>query len=367
MQRSHVYCAVGLAAVLLVASTSRGADQYGLDKGTPDLKSADVLAFGPDGILFVGDTKSAAIFAIQTGEISGDPEKANYNVEGLNVRLAEALGASSQDLKVNDIAVSPLTGALFVAVTADGKPALARVSGDNDVSAFSLQKVRFAKAALPNPPPDKVIEGGRRPRNYRADSITDLAYSETQLLVSGTNSDLKSSVWTFAFPFSEFDAGTTLEIYHASHNRQEDAAAMRTFVPFTIGGEPQLLASYVCTPLVKFPLSQLQSGERVHGTTVAELGNHNQPLDMIVYQRDGATYLLLINSARGTMKISTDDIEKNSITEHVADGGTAGQKYETIEDLKGAVQLALLNDEHAVVLLQDGNDGPLNLRTVQLP
>jgi hypothetical protein len=365
MQRSHVYCAVGLAAMLLVASASRGADQYGLSKGTPDLQSADVLAFGPDGVLFVGDTKSAAIFAIQTGEISGDPEKADYNVEGLNVRIAEALGASSQGLTVNDIAVSPLTGALFVAVTADDAPALVRISGDNEVSAFSLQRVPFAKAELPNPPPDKVIEG-RRPRNYRPDSITDLAYAETQLLVSGMNGDLKSSVWTFAFPFSEFDAGTTLEIYHASHNREEDAAAMRTFVPFTIGGEPQLLASYVCTPLVKFPLSELQAGERVHGTTVAELGNHNQPLDMIVYRRDGADYLLLINSARGTMKISTDDIEKNSISEHVADGGTAGQTYETIEELSGAVQLALLNDEHAVVLLQH-EDGPLNLRTVELP
>ncbi len=34
-----------------------------LKEGAPDLKSADRLAFGPDGVLFVGDTKGAAIFA----------------------------------------------------------------------------------------------------------------------------------------------------------------------------------------------------------------------------------------------------------------------------------------------------------------
>jgi hypothetical protein len=352
---------------MLLTTVGRAADQYGLDKGTPDIQSADVLAFGPDGVLFVGDTRSAAIFAVQTGELSGNPDEAEFNVEGLNVRIAEALGASSQSLQVNDIAVSPLTGNVFVAVTADDRPALVRISGDSEVSEFSLEDVSFARAELPNPPPDRVIEGGRRPRNYRPDSITDLAYAETQLLVSGTSSDIKSSVWTFAFPFSEFDAGSTLEIYHGAHGREEDAAAMRTFVPFTIGGEPNLLASYVCTPLVKFPLSELQSGERVRGTTVAELGNRNRPLDMIVYQKDGKDFLLLINSARGTMKISTQDIEENAgINERIEGGGTAGQPYETIEDLQGAVQLARLNDAHAVVVLQNEN-GPMNLRTVDLP
>lgn len=367
MHRTHVFCAAILAAMLLTTA-GRAADQYGLDKGTPDIQSASVLAFGPDGVLFVGDTSSAAIFAIQTGEISGDPDEAEFNVEGLNVRIAEALGASSQSLKVNDIAASPLTGNLFVAVTANNTPAIVRISGDNEIGELSLENVPFARAQLPDPPADQEVETRRGPRNMRSESITDLAYAETQLLVSGLNSDNKSSVWTFAFPFSEFDAGSTLEIYHGAHGREEDAAAMRTFVPFTIDGEPNLLASYVCTPLVKFPLSDLQSGERVRGTTVAELGNHNQPLDMIVYQKDGKDYLLLINSARGTMKISTADIEQNAgINERIEGGGTAGQPYETIEGLNGAVQLARLNDGHAVVVLQNGEDGPMNLRTVELP
>ncbi len=34
----------------------------------PEMKSAGPLAFGPEGVLFVGDTAGAAIFAIETGD-----------------------------------------------------------------------------------------------------------------------------------------------------------------------------------------------------------------------------------------------------------------------------------------------------------
>jgi len=37
----------------------------------------------------------------------------------------------------------------------------------------------------------------------------------------------------------------------------------------------------------------------------------NKPIDMIVYQQAGQTYLLMANSKRGVMKISTADIGKN--------------------------------------------------------
>src|SRR4029434_3876546 len=104
---------------------------------------------------------------------------------------------------------------------------------------------------------------------------------------------------------------------------------MRTFVPYSVGHEPQLLAAYTCTPLVQMPLKDLVSGAKVKGKTVAELGNMNRPLDMIAYQKDGKDYLLLANSARGIMKVSTDKIEQvESINEPVKGGGTKGLTYE---------------------------------------
>ena len=52
---------------------------------------------------------------------------------------------------------------------------------------------------------------------------------------------------------------------------------------------------------------------------------------------DNEDYLLMINSARGTMKISTADLAENAgLDEKVEGGGTAGQPYDTIEELAGA-------------------------------
>jgi hypothetical protein len=109
------------------------------------------------------------------------------------------------------------------------------------------------------------------------------------------------------------------------------------------------------------------AGEKVKATTVAELGNRNRPLDMISYSKDGAEYLLLSNSARGVMKISTAGLKENKgLTEPVSGGGTAGQKYETVESMTGVVQMDKLNETSALLLVQ-AEGGPQNLKTIALP
>ena len=64
----------------LFSSVMSHAAEWGLKEGTPEMKSAGSLAFGPDGILFVGDAKGATIFAIATGDTKGDPSKVELNV-----------------------------------------------------------------------------------------------------------------------------------------------------------------------------------------------------------------------------------------------------------------------------------------------
>ena len=87
---------------------------------------------------------------------------------------------------------------------------------------------------------------------------------------------------------------------------------------------------------------------------------------MFVYTKAGKDYLLMANSARGVMKISTEDIAREEgIEERVGGGGTAGQKYETIDALEGVMQLDQLDDSRAVILAQNGDR--LDLRTIELP
>ncbi|MCA9271015.1 MAG: hypothetical protein KDA41_21185, partial [Planctomycetales bacterium] len=347
-----------------MAASSFGKDAWGLASGSPELQSAGQLAFGPEGIVFVGDARGAAVYAIATGGKTGSPSQSNLNIEKLDAKLAAALQADK--ITVNDLAINPAAGEAIVSLSTSSGPALARISAQGEVSELSLKNVAFAKATLPSAPESKQTPRG----NPRDESITDLAYVDGRLLVSGLAAGGERGVSTvreLRFPFVESDPGANLEIFHAAHGRVEDYAPIRTFVPFNIDGEATVLAGFTCTPLVKFPVNQLTSGKKTRGTTVAELGNRNRPLDMIVYEQQGKRFLLMANSARGVMKISTEDIEKNEgLTEPVSGGGTAGQKFETVTELTGVVQLDKLDDARAVVLVQ-AQDGSLNLKSVPLP
>src|SRR5205807_6440448 len=153
-----------------------------------------------------------------------------------------------------------------------------------------------------------------------------IVYVKDRVLVAGlSNEEFSSKFRSIPFPFTAADKGAEVGFFHGSHGRFETTSPVRTFVAYDINGEANILAAYTCTPLVKVPVAQLKPGEKVKGTTVAELGNQNRPLDMIVYKKGGKEYILLANSARGVMKISTEGIDKaEGITAKVND--TAGLK-----------------------------------------
>ncbi|MDR3637309.1 MAG: hypothetical protein P4L84_26130, partial [Isosphaeraceae bacterium] len=197
---------------------------------------------------------------------------------------------------------------------------------------------------------------------------TDLAFVDGRVFVAGlSNEEFSSRLLSIPYPFAETGQGTSVEIYHGAHGRFETKSPVRTFAPYKINGESYLLAAYTCTPLVKVPVAELKPGSHVKGTTVAELGNMNKPLDMIVYQKDGKDYLLLANNNRGVMKVQTEGVAKTeAITKPVKGGGKAGLPYETIADLKGVVHLDELDKDHAVILVQS-QGGALNLETIALP
>jgi len=344
-----------------------------LKKGSPDLKSAGSLAFGPQGVLFVGDTTSAAIFAFDTGDRTSAASAGEFKIESINEKIAAMVGTTAQNLMINDLAVNPISGRAYLSVSRgkgpDAAPVIVRTDRAGKLEAVSLADIGFAKAPLPNPPsPSSDAAPKQKGASPRAESITDLAYVDGRVIVAGlSNEEFSSRLLAIPFPFSESGKGTSIELYHGAHGRFETKSPVRTFVPFKIGDEQNLLAAYTCTPLVKFPVSELKPGTHVKGTTVAELGNRNRPLDMIVYQKGGKDFLLLANSSRGVMKISTEGIGKaESITEPVKDGSTRGQTYDTIGELKGIMQLDSLDKENALVLVQT-EGGPQNLQSIALP
>jgi hypothetical protein len=347
-----------LAALALVAGSARSADDLlsSLKKGTPELKSAGALAFGPQGILFVGDTQAATIYAIDTGDRTAPTTNDRPKVEAIDEKIANMVGTDVKELQITDLAVNPISGNSYLAVARgkgpDAKPVLIRVERTGKIGELSLKDVPHSKVALPN--------AGRR------ESITQIAYTKGKVYVAGLSTEeFASNLRAIPFPFTEANKGTGIGIFHGSHGRFETASPIRTFTPFDVKGEPYILAAYTCTPLVKIPVSQLKPGEKVKGVTIAELGNRNAPRDMIAYQKGGKDYLLMANSSRGVMKIPTDSIDSaEGITARVPD--KAGIKYETIDALKGVVQLDRFDKDHALVLIRTST-GLHNLETTELP
>lgn len=356
-----------IAAATLLSANSVSANNWGLSKGNPELKLAGPMAFGPDGILFVGDTRSATIVAIDTADASSS-DGTHLAIKKVDQQIAAMLGTTVDDIQINDMVVNPLSGNAYFSVSRgrgpDSMPVILRTTGGGKLAELELKNVNHSVAKLDNAPKP----GGEGRRNKRSQSITDLAYFEGKLIVAGlSNEEFASKLRSVAFPFEDVDGGVSVEVYHGAHGGLETRSPVRTFVPFTIEGEPHLLAAYTCTPLVKFPVAELvPETKKVMGTTVAELGNRNRPLDMIVYKKDGKDFLLISNNARGVMKIDTSSLSNaEHISERVPNGETAGVEYDTVDELEGVLQLDKLDEGHGVILMKSGSQ--IDLKTIHLP
>src|SRR5207253_701472 len=134
-------------------------------------------------------------------------------------------------------------------------------------------------------------------------------------------------------------------IWHGSHGQFETRSPVYSFVPYTVKGERYIIASYTCTPLVKFPVSALKPGADVRGVTIGEFGTASRPLDMIVYTKGGQDFLLMSSNRRGVMKAPTSSIgETAPILTQVKANDRVGIVPETIAALKGVEQLDKLSD-----------------------
>src|SRR5438876_12416840 len=98
LHKTRVALAVLAGAVLLAGSVQGDDLTASLKQGVPDLKSAGPLAFGPEGILFVGDTQGAAIFAIDTGDRSPSAAAGPLNVKGIDGFFVTVPATTEKDI-----------------------------------------------------------------------------------------------------------------------------------------------------------------------------------------------------------------------------------------------------------------------------
>ncbi len=336
------------------------------------LKSAGQLAFGPDGVLFVGDSMGGAVAAIDTGDRSG-AQSTGVDVTGIDEKIAALVGIMPGDLLINDVAVNPVSKNVYVSAARgrgpDATPLLVRVESSGKLTLLPLESLKHETVSLSDAPAS--AEGRQNPRTQ---TITDMAYVNGSLMVAGmSNEEWSSALRSIPYPFKNANKGTQLQIWHASHGRYETQSPVRTFVPYSIDGQQYVLAAYTCTPLVKIPVSELKAGAQVKGVTISDLGSGNQPLDMVPYRKDGHEYILIANSSFGVVKLHADNLGQYKPIDSPTVVDVAGAPYDKITSVTNVRHLTQFDSSHAVVLTSDGGGGfapatgPFSIRTIALP
>ena len=352
-----------LSALLLTSSmlwSSNFTEDFIL--GDPEIKSMHALAFGPESILFVGDSEAAQVVAI---DLSNQAKAVNEKmaIQDLEGQLSTILGTTADQFQVIDMAVDPATENVYIAVGHSSGKSMLFLVNNNTLEPLSIDQVSYSKTALKNAVSVEAVD--RRGRSLRKWAISDMRYTDGKVMVTGlSNAEFSSTFRAITFPFNEDAMQSSLEIYHAAHGKFETNSPIKTFTPITINNKEHILASYTCTPLVVFPVDGMKDGEHTKGRTVAELGNWNTPLDIIEMEKEGERYVLMANSNRAVMKIKVSDIENfgDSLTEKVVErAGTAGIDFINLPFVN-VQQLGKLNAS-TFVMIQRGADGVLSLKT----
>ncbi|RYY31449.1 MAG: hypothetical protein EOO04_01160 [Chitinophagaceae bacterium] len=358
MKKPYFYLAALAIGVTVVAAFNAPVSTKVLTAA--GVQSMSAITFSPEGTLFIGDSKSASVFAVPMVREKKQNAVATFAIKNIDQKIAGALGTNVANITITDMAVHPVSKQLYIAVQhSDGTPVLLKLNGDQ-LTNVSLKDMPATTVQLNNAPaPDAKDNRGR---SLRISAVSDIGYSDGKLLVSGlSNHEFSSSFKSIPYPFTNKQDETTLEIYHAAHGRYETTAPIKTFTTATINNKAYLVASYTCTPLVLFPLDELKPGLHVKGRTVAEMGSGNTPIDMLTLGNGNDAYLLMANTKHPVAKVDYKSIAafEGTLAEPVK--GTAGVNF-TATPTTNVLQMDKLTDRQ-VVMIQKQANGDIDLLT----
>lgn len=366
-----------LATLLLIVGAANAETAEVLQKtvtGSPVVKSINVLEFAPDGVLLIGDGAGSQILAVETGDTTAVPQP-KANIPRIAAKLAASMGTTAKGIEIVDLTVNPASGRVYFAVRhqADRKYAVLTLDGAGEIDEFSLKDVTYAR--LPLSAGDKA----------KVSAITDVAWADDRIVAAGrSNESFSSKIFSIYAPLSHeaVSSSYSAKTYHVSHRKWETKAPMSVVLPMRENGKTWIVGAFSCTPVVKYPLDSLKEGALVTGTSVIELGSGNRPLDMLLYEKDGKSYVLANTfrfhhakrpfgpSPYWTVRFEQSLLSESENVDEKAQRRLAGSKPATdriqmIESFHGVTQMDRLNETHAVVLRK--TDNGFDLETLQLP
>ena len=141
-----------LGAACLTAALSFSAAIPDATTGNVQLKSAGALAFGNDGVLFIGDSLAGSVIAVDTRDTKKSATAPGVDIKGINEKAAALLGTTPDQILINDVKVNPISKNVYLSVSRgkgpDAIPVILRVDAAGKLSEFSLDNVAYASASL---------------------------------------------------------------------------------------------------------------------------------------------------------------------------------------------------------------------------
>jgi hypothetical protein len=348
------------------------------------LRSAGVLCFGPDNVLFVGDIKGAAVhaFVLRTDDVTSqtDVELGNFHnfegrdvVRGLDQKLAGLFGTTYDQIVINDMVVHQPSQQIFISVergrSADSLPVIVKVN-HGQLEVLELDQIPHSQVEIPNEPGPKAMLEFDTQQSF---AITDVKYYNGEIFVTGiSNQQFASTLHRIPYPFRAQMETCTVEIWHPVHGEFETRAPIIRQLIKEVGGEPHLFAVYGCTPLVRFPLAALKNGAHVRGDVIGELGYGSNPIDMLAFVDpfDQKEYLLVTIDVRSASRIAVLDIgtAKPEPTGGAIDFGPGGLGRTQGLLPISAEHFALLNSKWAVQIHRHPKTGyRLDISSLMVP
>ena len=193
------FAAVPAVGLTLPGSARAASDSAagGGDRSGP-LRSAGVLAFSPENVLFVGDITGAAVhaFALRATDVTPqtDVELGNFhNFEGrdlvrsLDQKLAAFFGTTYDQIVINDMVVHQPSQQIFISVergrSTDALPVIVKIN-HGQLEVLELDSIPHSQARIPNEPdPEAMLEFDTQ----RSFAITDIKYYNGEIFVTGVS------------------------------------------------------------------------------------------------------------------------------------------------------------------------------------
>lgn len=339
------------------------------EKGAAPVSAINVISFADDGVLLIGDGAKNQIVAVETGDTK--PVTGKFaDTKNFAGEIGGRLGVGAEDVEVIDLAINPASGKLYVAVRKqdDKTFVIVRLAPGGEIEHFSLDDVTYAAVPLP--------EG--------VNKLTALVWADNRLIASARkNEEFASKIFSVDGPLDHGAAGSvySAETYHIQHGKWETRAPMSVMIPYTDGGKNYIIGAFSCTPVVRFPIDDVEPGAKIKGESVLEFGSGNRPEDMFAYERDGKSSVLTsafrfhherqafgpsphIAFRFDQQLLGTDQINEKGV--HRLKDKAEG-KIDLAEPFHGVVEMDKLDDENAIALRVGESEGQLDLVTIALP